>query len=471
MAQIASTKVQELFHKNHIPHIYLNAQHPAVRLVDNKVMDVALKILKKVALGVAIAVTFTATVLSGASQIPFIFVGVCLAVSALSHLILGKMHRLFSPEALEIHKKQAQALVESYKYLDEVATFSENLEDDKAIKATFIKPLSILIDKFTVADLISYKILSSEDLVEAFCLETKHQDFFESLKLYQKITAPLRKKGQVDTDFGDKVKKIMETKAQQVRLPLLLPLPYETLKITCLSDLLAFVKTHEKQLKALQEGLKSGFVEDTDGLLKQIENWFKFTNALTSKKSMERKYKPILNIYTMKESCEKSMDALYAGNELHDAVESKQKEFIASLELIYINKKQRDASIVKEFEERIAPIDKRKEEELSEEDQKILKAFEKIRDIKLKESLKLAQEEMKTFVERFVGEDFIALNRELDAEKKRVNTQKVKALEALDQQLKPLKDTDSLFGHTQSQKITQLLELTQQIRDIIAAKP
>jgi hypothetical protein len=186
---------------------------------------------------------------------------------------------------------------------------------------------------------------------------------------------------------------------------------------------------------------------------------------------MERKYKPILNIYTMKESCEKSMDALYAGNELHDAVESKQKEFIASLELIYINKKQRDASIVKEFEERIAPIDKRKEEELSEEDQKILKAFEKIRDIKLKESLKLAQEEMKTFVERFVGEDFIALNRELDAEKKRVNTQKVKALEALDQQLKPLKDTDSLFGHTQSQKITQLLELTQQIRDIIAAKP
>lgn len=463
MAHIASTKVQELFHKNHIPHIYSNAQHPVVRLLDNKVMDVALKILKKVAFGVAIAVAFTATVLSGVGQIPFIFVGVCLAVSAVCHLILGKMHRLFSPEALQKYKDQAQALVESFKYLDEVANFAKTKEEDKAIKAKFIRPLSILIDKFTIADLIAYKILSPKGLVEAFCLEIKHQDFLESLKLYQKITEALRKQGQDDASFTDWVREIMKGKAQ-----LSLDLPLEIHQITNLTDLMAFVKTHEKQLKALQEGLKAGFVEDTDDLSNKVAKWFELAQGLLDKKNFTKSLKSIVKIHNMKESYEKSMDALYAGNELHDTVESKQKEFIASLELIYINKKQRDASIVKEFEERKAPIDKRNAEEFSEDDQQILTAFEKIRDEKLKESLKLAQEEMKTFAERFVGDDFIALNQELDAEKKRVDTQKLEAFEALNQQLKLLEDADKGFGFSHQQQISQLLELTQEIQGVIA---
>jgi hypothetical protein len=231
---------------------------------------------------------------------------------------------------------------------------------------------------------------------------------------------------------------------------------------------MVFVKSQEKQLKTLQEGLKAGFVEDKEDLSNKVAKWFKLAQELLDKKCFTKSLKSIVKIHTMKESYEKSMDALYEGNELHDAIESKQKEFIASLELIYINKKQRDASILKEFKERKAPIDKRNADELSENDQQILEAFEKIRDAKLKESLNLAQEEMKTFAERFVGDDFIALNQELDAEKKRLNTQKLKALEALDQQLKPLEDKDKAFGFSRRDKIEDLLVLTQEIKCIIA---
>ena len=101
-------------------------------------------------------------------------------------------------------------------------------------------------------------------------------------------------------------------------------------------------------------------------------------------------------------------------------------------------------------------------------DYNLKKAFEDIRDKRLEQSLDLAQTEMETLAERFVGDDLITTNQQLLKDHEEIEAQKNQCLEQLDCDIAAFTDLDHSFKVNYTQELNELSNLTQGIKDCLA---
>lgn len=459
MSSVAPTKVNDLFSKIHVSHLHEKARSFAARMLDNRVTALALTILSKAAAVLAVGASITAAVLTGFGSIPFVFVGGCLLVHAVCHFVAKKMHRLFNPDALRKNQQQAEAFVLSLKFLSEVAISHESSNIGEI--GRFITPLSSLIEKYTASDLIAYKILSSSCLIEAFVTEVAHKDFSSSLALYQTIFKAIEKKGLGQySEFSEKVLPILKDKANKLMDSL--PEDISDVNIDTFSQFYDFSEDLALKFKALKQGIEAGVMEVEPAAKENLQLWFQQQHLLVALKNSDRTLKPVKKLLEKKQAAIEECNKLYSGHDLHDVVEAKQKEFIASLELIYINKKQRDDKILADHVFNITPIEAREEAGgVSPEDVALKEDFIRIKDKKLDFSLDLARTEMETLVERHVGDDFIATNQQLEKVFAKIERRKDHIKASYQAGLEKVSDADHFFKVKYKEKIDAFKELTQ----------
>lgn len=465
MTSAPTVKINELFNKVHVPPIHFESQSPLVRILDNRVSDIALRVLAKVSAGIGLGAAFAASLISGVGSIPFIFVGSCLVVNCICHFIASKLNMLFNSDKLRQHQAKAEAFILSHKYLSEVACFKK--DEDKIIKSKFIIPLTTLIEKYTASDLIAYKILSEELLVKAFLIEVEHKDFSESLALYNTISRAIGKKGANNySNVLAKVKPKLEEKANVIIESIRALIADQ--EVNTFSEFYKLSDELAIKFEQIKNGINAGVIADTNNLDGKLQQWFKEVKELISSKS-SKSLRPIKKILAKKEKAINFFEKMYKGNELHEVVEAKQKEFIASLELIYTNKKQRDEKILEDFNSNYDPIDVRNAgKDLSEEDQDLKKAFEGIRDKRLEQSLDLAQTEMETLAERFASDDLIKTNQNLLQYYNEMEAKKTRYLKQLDHDIATFTDLDHSFKVNYTKKLETFRKLTQGIKDHLA---
>lgn len=465
MTSAAPTKINELFNKVHVPPIHFESQSPLVRILDNRVSDIALRVLAKVSAAIGIGVALAASLITGVGSIPFIFVGGCLVVHCICHFIANNLNMLFNSEKLRQHQAKAEVFILSHKYLSEVARFDQDAE--KIIKSKFIIPLTTLIEKFTASDLIAYKILSEELLVQAFLLEVKHKDFSESLALYNTIRRAIEKKGANNySNFFAQVKETLKEKADEI-IKSIRDLITDQ-KVNTFSEFYDLSNKLKIKFEHIKNGIDAEVIENKNNVREWLQQWFKEVKELISSKP-SKSLRPIKKILDKKEEAIKVFEKMYKGNELHEVVEAKQKEFIACLELIYTNKKQRDDKILEDFQSNLAPIESRNPGgTLKEEDEKLKKAFEDIKNKRVQQSIELAKKELDTLAERFVGDDLITANKQLLAELEEIEAKKNQCLEQLNREFAAFNDLDHSFKANYTQKLETLRNVTQEIKNCLA---
>lgn len=457
MASISkpNQKIDSLFNAIHLPHVHFDKQNSFLRQLDYKVTHVALSILQKTAFAVGAVVAASAAILTGFGSIPFAFVGGCLAVSMICSWISHRMRGYFNPEKLQEHQKQAENLVLSYQYFSEVAAF-----EDKSTQAKFINPLSVLIKQHTLDDLLDYKIVSPKLLEQAFTLEIEHQEFAKSLELFMQLFDAINKKTsrQEYQGFFDNVNRVMQVKAESFKEQLA---AIELRSLDKFSDFKHFQDSICPQLHTLLQAAKLGFVKQ-DSITNAATQLQEQIQQCAYEVSSNRSFKPILKILKQHKQVDLDMAKLFKGHELHNTIEQKQKEFIDSLALIYINKHERDQRILEEYNENTKPIYGRANvpcevpEDFLPGDYELWMHFNKIWTEKMAKSLELARLEMGRLVERFAGDDVIEITKSLKQDKEAIDEAQTKAHQDLEQQLLSHKDIDHSFAVLKNARILQI---------------
>lgn len=462
---VAPANINQIFHIHHLPHIHLETRNPVLRLLDHKVSSFALNFFQQASGKLGAAVVVVASILTGIGSVPWMFVGGCLAVYSICRFVKQKMYRLFSSEKLKEHQKKAEALVMSHKYLNEVACMGE-AQEDKIIKNHFIRPLTSLITKYSAADLIKYKILSQDLLLEAFLLETQHQDFAQSLALLKKLEKALQNHQNAYPDFTAKIQQRMEEKALEHKKALRSKL--ENLPEDKFSKLYLFHEELSRDLKILREAFEKGFLVDDSQLVEDCKSFVKEFSKVC--KMTKKDFAPIKNVLDLLYASKQYYNKMYQGNELHETIESKQKEFITSLELIYRNKQEKEEKIFQEFKENTQPLEARKiGDAFAEEDQKLYAFFDNRKKMKLQSCLEYSQIEMQTLVERFTGDDLDDINTQLIQDYQKIQQQQDAYNQPLNEKLAQLEGLDTQVLRKYKIIIENLKTVTNRIQQKIVA--
>lgn len=155
-----------------------------LRLLDNKVVGIALKIIQNSALALALVVALGSAVLVGVSSIPVTGVGGLVVVGLICYVVRSHFKKYYNKESLQQHQKEALQLVKVYTYL-------EGTEGVLGLeKQRFLRPLTHLIERHHhLAAIIKYRILSPEDFKKAFDLEIKHLKPASQVAIYSKVKA------------------------------------------------------------------------------------------------------------------------------------------------------------------------------------------------------------------------------------------------------------------------------------------
>ena len=416
---VAPANINQIFHTHHLPHIHLETRNPVLRLLDHKVSSFALNFFQQASAKIGAATVIVACIISGIGSVPWMFVGGCLAVYSICRFVKQKMYMLFSSKKLKEHQRKAEALVMSHKYLSEVARLGE-AQEDKIIKNHFVRPLTSLITKYSAADLVKYKILSEDLLLQAFLLETQYQDFAQSLALFKKLDKALQNHRNAYPDFTTKIQQRMQEKALEHKEALKSKL--ETLPEGKFSKLYLFHEELSKDLKILTEAIDNGFLLNNSQLVQDCKSFVKEFSKVC--KITKKDFTPIKNVLDLLKASQVYYSKMYQGNELHETIESKQREFITSLELIYMNKQEKEEKIFQEFKENTQPIEARKiGDAFEEEDRKLHDFFDSRKKMKLQSCLEYAQIEMQTLVERFTGDDLDYINTQLIQDYQKIQQQ------------------------------------------------
>ncbi len=184
VANNSSALKTNLFDLHDVGFHYSDSIYTAVRLLDNKVVEVALKVIQKSALVLALVVVVGSAVAAGVSAIPVTGVGSLVGVGLICYFVRSHFKKYYNKKSLQQHQKQALQLFKVYTYLEA----TEGLFG--SAKQKFLRPLTHLIERHHgLSAIIKYRILSPEDFKKAFDLEIKHLKPAQQVAVYSKVKA------------------------------------------------------------------------------------------------------------------------------------------------------------------------------------------------------------------------------------------------------------------------------------------
>lgn len=182
------TVQQSFFASHQIPFQPKRSWNVTFAVLDKKITDVCLKIIKNISLAAAGSVTFVVGVFIGVSSIPLTFVGGALCLASLASFIRSCMMRYFDPTRLEVYKQDALGDLKIFQELETLGVISDPITLEK-----FIRPLSWLLETHPLEAILKYEILSPEDFKKAYDLEIEHKSVKDQLDFFIKFARELKR--------------------------------------------------------------------------------------------------------------------------------------------------------------------------------------------------------------------------------------------------------------------------------------
>jgi hypothetical protein len=174
----------KLFDVHDVGICYRNPWFTPLRIVDNKIIGVALKIIQKSSF--ILAAGLCAAIVVGVSSIPVVGLAGLLGIGLVCCAVRSQCKQYYNKVSLKQHQDEALTLVKGYTYL-------ENIELEGP-KQKFLRPITHLIEKHHDVDsIIKYRILSPADFKKAFDLEMKQLNPLEQVVLYSRVKAAAEK--------------------------------------------------------------------------------------------------------------------------------------------------------------------------------------------------------------------------------------------------------------------------------------
>ncbi|MEI8301121.1 MAG: hypothetical protein WCG10_05890 [Chlamydiota bacterium] len=173
---------KKLFDKYDVGISYKDSTPSFLRIVDNKLMAVALKIIQTSSLILACSLVVGSVVLLGVTFIPTGVVASLLGVGLICYVVRSHFQKYYNKESLQKYQQEATQLIKVDTYLDGIADVSDS------VKPKFLRPLTHLIEKHhNLFTIIKYRILSPEDFKKAFDLDIKYLQPVEQVLFYSKV--------------------------------------------------------------------------------------------------------------------------------------------------------------------------------------------------------------------------------------------------------------------------------------------
>jgi len=330
------------------PHLHRSW---AIRQLDSRVGEVALKVLAALAVTVAGAIIIGASLYLGWTLIPIAVLVASVGTAALCIYTNSCLKKYYREEYLQKYRLQAELAFARMDYLDKMDILgSISDQQKKEVKSELIRPLTYLMKAHgSLETLLKYRILSPQGLENCFTLEVKYLALPQSFELYQKIVKAAEAVGYDLTAFETEVRdqwwiealnshiKDMEGEFTSKKFSNEDPLGYQ---ITRLQEIVDLIEGY------YENGILVDKEEEFTGIKQALERSLKECERLLSKCPHSKKARDMkhlgMRLYTQQPACLavyheqveilKGVAAIQAEHEL--ALQAVRSDFRKKLEAI-----------------------------------------------------------------------------------------------------------------------------------------
>lgn len=322
------TVQQSFFASHQIPFQRKRSWNVTLAVLDKKITDVCLKIIKNISLAAAGSVTFVVGVFIGVSSIPLTFVGGALCLASLASFIRSCMMRYFDPTRLEVYKQDALGDLKIFEELEKLGVISDPITQEK-----FIRPLSWLLETHPLEAILKYEILSPEDFKKAYHLEIEHKSVKDQLDFFVKFARELKRFRNYETVYTELKENLKGNLSRSIDTALEEDCLVDNYKAFYQKDLelTDLLELCEKAIRAdvLEKDLKQ-FLKLKKEFLQSISSIH--DQAGLPGKKYHQSYRKVYENYQERVT-------QYQGHDHHDFIERKQRAYFENIKAI-IHQKQ-----------------------------------------------------------------------------------------------------------------------------------
>lgn len=406
-----------LFAAHHIRLEQPKEQNALIKALDNKIVFVALKVIKIAALTAAVGVSIVATALFGFNGIPFLVVGAFVSVPFISKILERQFKAYHIDSNVQNYKTQAKEVYEAYEFLDQHACIGSNDDEHKATKerlrSDFIRPLTHLTSiHYDVKTLVTYQIVNEEDLASAVELETRYLSYPDTLAFYKKVISQingkhdsyrLELKGKMLPSLTDKKKEYMDKVIPELNAlgERALQGDYDSLS-KWLEQSARFI--NERTFLASKNGVFEELTQEKQEQLNNLNAQFR-ENIKKYKESVRSKEKLLLSENRAVEKSSKFQKTRYADLFGHHLIFRQRNKLIEDVKAFKIQESKEKAAIEDRYRELLSPFEQNDQASIH------------YRDLKENELAKLADKTkagLHNFIATLVGKDLEEVNADLE---------------------------------------------------------